>query len=119
MTPWKHAESSAKKWAGKPDDYVALHEWFDQTKMLTGDWTHRALRHHAFGVQEAIGVFGHTITNSLGQQIPTKALAEQHVMEDCGFIPTVQDWLGPLAAHPEGWMLKIGKIAHTQALEIA
>lgn len=118
MTPVLHARSSAARWGGDPDSYMALHEWFDATKTLTGNWTHRAMRHHAFGIQEAIGVFGHTITNSLGQQIPTKVLAEQHVMEDCGFIPTVQDWLRPLASLPVDWMLKVGKIT-TQPLEVA
>jgi hypothetical protein len=110
MSPFLHAKSSAARWGGAPADYEKLHDWFDETKMLTGDWTHRALRHHAFGVQQAAEVFGHSITNSLGRQIPTKALAEQHIIEDCGFIPTVQDWLRPLAANPDKWMLKVGKI---------
>ena len=74
MTPWKHAESSVQKWGGSPSDYIALHDWFDETKQFTGDWTHRALRHHSAGVQWAIEKFGHTIINSLNQHIPTKFL---------------------------------------------
>jgi len=107
MSPYLHAKSSARKWAGVPEDYIALHQFFDETKQFTGDWTHRALRHHAQGIEESIKVFGHTITNSLGQKIPTKVLAEQHVMEDCGFIPTIQDWLKPLVKHPEPRMLNV------------
>ena len=29
MTPVKHAESTARKWGGKWEDYVAIHDWFD------------------------------------------------------------------------------------------
>jgi len=107
MTPFKHAQSSAAKWGGTPECYIHLHNWFDDTKKYTGDWSHRALRHHAAGIAEAVEKFGDSITNSKGQQIPTRMLAEQHVTEDCGFIPTVQDWLRPLFKNPEAWMLKV------------
>lgn len=118
MTPWKHAESSARKWGGSPADYVALHDWFDETKQFTGDWTHRALRHHSAGIQWAIERFGHVIKNSLGQSIPTKILAEQHVEEDCGFIPTPADYLKALAKNPEKWMLTVGRKSASVPLEV-
>ncbi len=118
MTPWKHAESSAKKWGGKPEDYVVLHDWFDETKQFTGDWTHRALRHHSAGIQWAIEKFGHIIVNSNGQSIPTKMLAEQHVTEDCGFIPTPADYLNKLCQNPEKWMLTVGQSSKTMALAV-
>lgn len=119
MTPYKHAESSAKKWGGSPDSYVELHQWFDNTKQFTGNWTHRALRHHSAGVEWAVEKFGHTITNSLGHKIPTKMLAEQHVEEDCGFIPTPQDWLSPLGKNPEKWMLTVKVRSASISLPIA
>lgn len=119
MTPWKHAESSAHKWGGNPEDYFDLHDWFDQTKQYTGDWTHRALRHHSAGIQWAIELFGPYLTNSAGQKIPTKVLAEQHVTEDCGFIPTPQDYLKLLVKNPEPWMLKVGKTSKMLSMEIA
>jgi hypothetical protein len=117
MTPYKHAESSCTKWGGIPEDYIDLHQWFDETKQLTGNWTHRALRHHAQGVEQSILVFGHHITNSHGKKIPVKLLSEQHVTEDCGYIPTVQDWFKPLLKNPDSWMLKVGKIQQ-QTLEV-
>jgi len=107
MTPVDHARSSAKKFGGMWHDYIELHEWFDETKALTGDWTHRSLRHHAFGIQESIKRFGHVITNLDGRQVPTKLLGEQHVREDCGFIPTVSDWTEALRSSPKEWMLKV------------
>jgi len=116
MTPWKHSQSSTSKWGGIPSDYIALHDWFDETKQYTGDWTHRALRHHSAGIQWAIEKFGHTIVNSRGQHIPTKVLAEQHVEEDCGFIPTPADYLKVLANNPDPWMLKVGKKSTTSEM---
>ena len=107
MTPWYHALSSAKKYGGDPEDYIELHNWFDETKVFTGDWTHRAMRHHAAGIEEAISKFGPFVLRSCGAKVPTKLVAEQHVVEDCGFIPTVADWLRPLKGHPEPWMLKV------------
>lgn len=107
MTPWHHAVSSARKWGGKPEDFIAIHDWFDETKSFTGDWTHRALRHHSAGVQWCIERFGHVVLNSSGQSVPVKMIAEQHVEEDCGFVPTVADYLKCLKKSPDSWMLKV------------
>ena len=40
-----HALSSVRKWGGTPDDYLPLHQWFDQSKAILADPRHRALRH--------------------------------------------------------------------------
>ena len=45
--PYHHALSSVKKWGGTVDDFMAVHAWFDQSKEITVDFRHRALRHHA------------------------------------------------------------------------
>jgi hypothetical protein len=119
MTPYHHALSSAKKFGGRPEDYMAIHDWFDETKAFTGDWTHRAIRHHAAGIQWAIQKFGHAIENSDGKNVPVKIIAEQHVEEDCGFIPTIQDWMKPLSKNPSDWMLKVGKKKIEQELVVA
>jgi hypothetical protein len=108
MTPLKHAQSSAAKWGGTWEDYIEIHNWFDATKSYTGDWTHRALRHHSAGIEWCVEKFGDAITNSSSQLIPVKIIAEQHVQEDCGFIPTPQDWLKLLKDNPNPWMLKVG-----------
>lgn len=98
-----HAVSSAKKYGGKPEDYQAIHNWFDATKEHWADFRHRALRHHSQGIFEAERVFGVAITNSDGKNIPVRYIGEQHVLEDCGGrIPTVADWL--INLRPEAWM---------------
>jgi len=57
---------------------------------------------------------GHVVDNGSGRQVPVKLIAEQHVMEDCGFIPTVQDWLAPIKNKPVDWMLKVQKKTTTE-----
>ena len=107
MNPFYHAESSAKKFGGVPEDYQKLHDWFDATKELMADFRHRALRHHSQGIFEAERVFGNTITNSDGRRVPVRLIGEQHVKEDCGGrIPTVYDWLSQVV--PKSWMNKGG-----------
>ena len=90
-----HARSSAARFGGAPDDYIALHSWFDATKMAWCDSRHRALRHHDFGLRLAIGVFGDHISTADGG-VETQAVCHQHLKEDCGRMPTVADWLASL-----------------------
>jgi len=100
--PLKHAQSSAKRFGGKPEDYLPVHNWFDETKAFLADFRHRALRHHAEGIFLCEQIFGVSITNSDGKEIPVRYIGEQHVKEDLGRIPTVQDWLTQIK--PERWM---------------
>lgn len=109
MSPYDHAISSAKIFGGEPYEYIHIHDWFDRTKAFTGDWTHRALRHHSLGVQECVDKFGHKLSLSNGTSVGIKKIAEQHVKEDCGFIPTPQDWLKIIRQNPADWMLRVGK----------
>jgi len=90
--PYHHALSSCKKWGGQPEDYQAIHDWFDASKEMWSDSRHRALRHHSQGIFECERVFGHTITTNTGRKIPVRWVGEQHVKEDCGFIPSIADW---------------------------
>ena len=99
--PYHHALSSVKKWGGVPEDYIRIHDWFDESKMIIADW-HRALRHHAEGIFMAETIFGSTITLSTGRFIPVRWIGEQHVREDLGFIPSFADWVK--AIRPEPWM---------------
>lgn len=117
MTPYHHAQSSASRWGGCPADYIAIHDWLDETKQYTGDWTHRALRHHAAGVQWAVERFGHVLVNADGREVPVKLIAERHIVEDCGFVPTGGAWLRALANSPEPWMLRVAT-RHTDVLQI-
>jgi hypothetical protein len=100
--PFYHAQASVRKHGGRPEDYLPLHDWFDESKSHFADPRHRALRHHSEGIFMAERFFGITISNSDGKQIPVRVLGEQHVKEDLGRIPTVADWLRCLRL--ESWM---------------
>lgn len=100
--PLHHSISSARQWGGEPDEYMHLHLFFDQSKAAMCHFTHRALLHHSMGIDLCIKVFGPTLTLSTGRVIPTRWVAEQHVREDLGRIPTMQDWFSNLRAQP--WM---------------
>lgn len=93
MHTFYHSKSSAKKWGGHPNDYTAVHEFIDQSKVAMADVRHRALLHHTLGTRLAEQALGVTITNSDGREVPVREIAERHIIEDLGFLPTPQDWL--------------------------
>lgn len=114
--PFHHAVSSARRWGGEPEDFIAYHFWFDQTKQSWADPRHRAMRHHAEGIQwmmdhfakEATDAEGNPVklyvmTTSQGKEIPLRWIGEQHVLEDLGWIPSVKDWLEDLPQ--KSWMM--------------
>ena len=105
--PYHHAISSVKKHGGRWEDYIELHSWFDETKAHFPDMRHRALRHHAEGIFWAEEKFGKVIKNSDYKLVPTRILAEQHILEDIGFIPTIADYLKEM--NQAGWMYKPGE----------
>ena len=113
--PYHHAVSTVKRFGGVVEDYIEIHSWFDASKELHGDFRHRALRHHAHGIFECERTFGVSITNSKGKEVPVRLIAEQHVIEDCGYIPTFSDWVGNIKQ--ESWMNKPRKLSQEQAVE--
>jgi hypothetical protein len=117
MHPYHHAQSSARKYGGQPEDYLAIHTWFDESKSMMADFRHRALRHHAEGIFLAERIFGVTITTSTGREVPVRFIGEQHVKEDLGWIPTMQDWFKNI--RPAPWMGKGGKLEHPEPEAVA
>jgi len=100
--PWIHARSSARRFGGKPEDYIDIHEKIDSTKMAHAELTHRAVFHSAFGIYVIEEIFGRTVTNSDGKEVFVRDVAEQHVLEDLGCIPSLSDWLKEMPCKP--WM---------------
>ena len=91
--PILHAKSSAKKFGGKWEDYIHIHNWLDETKGWYGHSFHRIWRHHSEGIFEMEQRFGPEFKNSDGKIVYTRYIGEQHVKEDCdGYIPTAKEW---------------------------
>ena len=104
--PYIHAKSSAKRMGGEPEEYIKYHDWMDQTKSHIADSRHRAILHSSFGIFLGEQFFGTTFVNSLGRTVSTRNILEQHVLEDLGFIPTIQDYMMNMVY--QKWMDGIG-----------
>lgn len=97
MKPLVHSKNSVRRYGGKVEDYLFLHNWMDSTKAASANFYHRAILHNTFGIFLAEQLFGVYMTNSDGKQVSIRDLAEDHVKEDCqGKIPTIDDWLHDL-----------------------
>lgn len=108
MKPYLHAVVSTKKYGGLPDDYIKIHNFIDSSKMCMPDIRHRALLHSSFGCYMAEQMFGVTITNSQDKVVSVRDIAEEHIIQDLGFIPTVEHWLKNIPI--ELWMS--GSVKH-------
>lgn len=98
--PWIHAQSSAKKYGGEPEDYLEIHEFMDSSKSAVADNRHRALTHNSWFIGIVIPrVFGEVFSRkSDGVKISSRDIAEQHVAEDYGnkFIPSASDFINEM-----------------------
>ena len=102
MKPHIHSKNSVRHFGGVAADYQEIHDFIDSSKSCVPDVRHRAVLHSAFGIYIVERVFGTLITNSDGKQVSTRDIAEKHVLEDLGTIPTLQDYLNHMQLAP--WM---------------
>lgn len=86
-----------------PEDYLDIHDFMDSSKAHIPDVRHRVLFHSSFGCFIVEKFFGTVRKNSEGKEYSTRDVAEDHCIEDLGFIPTVAaymtnwhiaDWMG-------------------------
>ncbi len=106
MKPLIHAKISAKKFGGAPSDYIEIHNWFDSTKAHVPNGDHRKVLHNSFGVFLCEQIFGERVVDASGRikqmpyititggkQVSVRDVAEQHVVDDMGHIPTLDESL--------------------------
>jgi hypothetical protein len=74
----------------------------DETKASHASMRHRVIFHSAYGIYLVEKILGTTFVNSDNARICTRDVAEQHVLEDLGKIPSLDDWLGEMTEKP--WM---------------
>lgn len=128
--PWIHAVSSAKRFGGIPEDYIAIHDLLDSSKAAFPDNRHRALTHNSWFIFVVEKVFGHTLSITcpggrgtagcpvvsktdfecficrgsglLKNKVSVRDVCEQHILEDFGgkYIPTPQDYLEHMDFQP-------------------
>jgi hypothetical protein len=105
MNSWYHAKSAAHKWGGTPEDYLPIEEFIDSSKQVIGDARHRSIYHHTLGVFLCQEFFGKTITvvkKNASIQIPVREIAERHIIEDLGWLPSPSDYIKEMTGMP--WM---------------
>ena len=102
MKPLIHSKSSVRKYGGAIEDYLPIHDFMDSTKAVMADIRHRAILHSAFGIYLVEKVFGTYITNAQGKHVSVRDIAEDHVIEDLGFIPSMENYLQNMQTQP--WM---------------
>jgi hypothetical protein len=101
VNSWYHAQSSARKWGGVAEDYLPIHEFIDSSKKIIGDSRHRSIYHHTEGVWLCQRIFG--VTLQVGhKRIPVREIAEQHIIEDLGWLPSPADYVKNMSLSP--WM---------------
>ena len=113
MKPYIHARTSARKYGGEPAEYYDIHEFIDSSKAAVPDMRHRALLHNAFGCYIVQSVFGIVRTNSAGKEYSPRDVAEDHVIEDLGFLPTVEQYLRNMVLQP--WMGAAKRMEHIRS----
>jgi hypothetical protein len=102
MKPFLHARKCVNKWGGDPEDYMPIHDWFDKSSIAFGDIRHRGLLHHTFGIHLCEQVFGTNIKISTGKLVSVRDIAEMHIMDDIGRIPSPGDYLNNMIT--QDWM---------------
>lgn len=102
MKPFRHSRSSVKEWGGKIEDYIHLHEKMDSSKVAHATMKHRAIFHSSFGIYLLADIFGNTIVNSDNIEVSVRDIAERHVLEDLGTIPSLDKWLNDMTI--QEWM---------------
>lgn len=106
MNSFHHAQSAAKKWGGTPEDYIEIEEFIDSSKRIIGDIRHRSVYHHSEGVWLCQMVFGRTLTittqHDTEKVVPVRLVAERHILEDLGWLPSPADYIKGMPIEP--WM---------------
>ena len=82
---------------------MPIEEMIDSSKKIIGDARHRSVYHHTEGVWLMQRIFGTTITVGK-KQIPVRLIAERHIIEDLGWLPSPADYIKnmPLATWMSG-----------------
>ena len=119
--PLIHSKSSVKRWGGKVEDYLPIHQLIDSPKSCMNNNTARTLTHNTWFAYEIIPkVFGYNIINSEGKSVDSVDIAMLHIAEDfrMKFVPTPQDYLKHLQL--QSWMNNgVKDIENEEATQIA
>lgn len=99
----QHCMTSVANFGGQVWDYQKVHEFIDEVANrypeLPGAW---CITHSTFGLALVEAVMGPYITNDLGRIVPTRTIAEKHILAEYRHIYTVPDFLSHMPV--QAWM---------------
>lgn len=98
MKPLQHARITAHRYGGEWQDWIAIHDWIDRSKMIFPSMQHRMFLHSDFGEWLTIKTHGDSITASDGTTVSTSDLFRDHQVEDLGRIVSLSEWLREIDA---------------------
>jgi hypothetical protein len=93
MKPLQHAKGTEVRHGGTWLDYIKVHSFIDSSKATFATTAHRALLHNQLGLELAVRIHGPVITNSDGVALDTRQIVIEHLEEDVGMVPTLDQWL--------------------------
>ena len=101
MKPLQHARITAHRYGGRWQDWIAIHDWIDRSKMVFPSMQHRMFLHSDFGEWLTVRIHGEAIKASDGMAVSTRDLFRDHQVEDLGRIVSLSEWLREV--DPEYW----------------
>jgi hypothetical protein len=87
LTPYEHSILSVRDFGGEHTDYIKIHQFLDETKALYSGFEHRAILHNTWGMLLCERIFGDVTNNN----VSVREVARRHILQDCQFVPTLQD----------------------------
>jgi hypothetical protein len=93
MKPLQHARITAHRYGGEWQDWIAIHDWIDRSKMIFPSMQHRMFLHSDFGEWLTIKIHGDSIKASDGTVVSIGDLFRDHQVEDLGRVVPLSEWL--------------------------
>jgi hypothetical protein len=104
LTLSNHAMRSTRRFGGQAADYRMVHLLLDSPARHVPDWRHRLPTHNAWGPFLCEAVLGAILLCADGREVPTRAVAEDHIQHDLGGIPPLSSALAGITL--EVWMCR-------------
>lgn len=89
--PYFHALSSRRKWGGTVDEYLPLHQYFDQTKSALADCRHRLFLHNPWGALLLNQQFSDAWVPEQHHGVTLDMISQQHITEDYSRLVSVEE----------------------------
>jgi hypothetical protein len=98
MKPLQHAQITARRYGGRWQDWIGIHNWIDRSKALFPGMRHRMFLHSDFGEWLTVRIHGDAIEAEDGTTVTTPDLFRDHQVEDLGRVVKLSEWLREIDA---------------------